>query len=379
MRLFQCQCCGQVLHFENTKCLRCGRNVGYLPERGQMLAVEPEGSVWMISGDAVPGEGKPSDDRKDDPETAGDLGDHAAGYRFCANWERSACNWMLPAGEGEAFCLACCHNRTVPDLSDAVNHTRWQKIEAAKRRLVYSLLRLGLPLPRPGEGHPEPLVFDFLADAPGATERVLTGHADGVITISLTEADDATREKMRTDMGEAYRTLLGHFRHEVGHYYWDILVRDGGHLEAFRALFGDDTEDYAAALGRHYANGAPAGWQEAHVSAYATMHAWEDWAETWAHYLHMVDTLETAAAFGLSVEPELDDDGELSAELDFDPHRVRRVRRLLGAWMPLTVALNALNRSMGQSDLYPFVLPPAVLKKLGFVHDLVVQARSTPG
>ena len=379
MRLFQCQCCGQVLHFENTKCLRCGRNVGYLPERGQMLAVEPEGSVWVIAGDVAPGEAKPSDDRERDPKSGEETGDHEAGYRFCANWERSACNWMLPAGEGEAFCLACCHNRTVPDLSDAVNHIRWQKIEAAKRRLVYSLLRLGLPLPQPGSGHPEPLVFDFLADAPGASERVLTGHSDGVITISLTEADDATREKMRTDMGEAYRTLLGHFRHEVGHYYWDILVRDGGHLEAFRELFGDDTEDYAAALGRHYANGAPAGWQDDHVSAYATMHAWEDWAETWAHYLHMVDTLETASAFGLSVEPELDEDGEMSAELDFDPHKVRRIRRLLGAWMPLTVALNALNRSMGQADLYPFVLAPAVLKKLGFVHDLIAQSRARQG
>jgi len=379
MRLFQCQCCGQVLHFENTKCLRCGRHVGYLPERGQMLAVEPEGSAWRIAGDAAPGEAKPNDDREGHAES-GDNADAQAdicgpGLRFCANWELSACNWMVPAGEGEAFCLACSHNRTVPDLSDGVNHARWQKIEAAKRRLVYSLLRLGLPLPQPGGEHPEPLVFDFLADAPGATERVLTGHSDGVITISLTEADDATREKMRTDMGEAYRTLLGHFRHEVGHYYWDILVRDGGHLEAFRALFGDDTEDYSAALGRHYANGAPAGWQEAHVSAYATMHAWEDWAETWAHYLHMVDTLETAAAFGLRVEPELDEDGELSAELDFDPHRVRRIRRLLAAWMPLTVALNALNRSMGQADLYPFVLAPAVLKKLGFVHDLIAQSR----
>ncbi|MBC7139111.1 MAG: putative zinc-binding peptidase [Defluviimonas sp.] len=364
MKLFQCQCCGQVLHFENTVCLRCGRNVGYLPERGEMLAVEPQGALWVVAGEG---------DAEAAPREEGAL-------RFCANWERSACNWMVPAGEGEdeAFCLACIHNRTVPDLSDPLNHSRWQKIEAAKRRLIYSLLRLDLPLPRPGDGSPEPLVFDFLADAQGAAERVLTGHADGVITISLTEADDATREKMRIEMGEAYRTLLGHFRHEVGHYYWDLLVRDGGHLEPFRALFGDDTEDYGEALNRHYANGAPADWQEHHVSAYATMHAWEDWAETWAHYLHMIDTLETAAAFGLRVEPDLDEDGELSTELDFDPHRVRRIRRLLAAWMPLTVALNALNRSMGQADLYPFVLPPAVLEKLAFVHDLVVQRRSAP-
>ncbi|MEI4471267.1 zinc-binding metallopeptidase family protein [Frigidibacter sp. MR17.24] len=361
MQLFQCQCCGQLLHFENTVCLRCNRQVGYLPDRATMAAVEAEGPVWRLAAG----------------ETA--LPDPDQEYRFCANWELSGCNWMLRADRGETFCRACRHNRTVPDLSDPLNHSRWQKIEAAKRRLIYTLERLDLPMPQAGDGHPEPMVFDFLADSPDQSNRVMTGHADGVVTIALTEADDAHREKLRQDMNEGYRTLLGHFRHEIGHYYWDLLVRDGGRVEEFRDLFGDESFDYGAALQAHYQNGAPAGWETAHVSAYATMHPWEDWAETWAHYLHMVDTIETAAAFGMSVEPELDDEGDLSTELDFDPYRVRRIRRLVSAWMPLTVALNAMNRSMGQNDLYPFVLPEPVLQKLGFVHDLVSAARPGQG
>lgn len=354
MKLFQCQCCGQVLHFENTVCLRCNRNVGYLPDADRMLAVEPDGPVWRP---APVEEGAPLDD--------------TARYRFCENWELSACNWMLPADGDEPFCRACRHNRTVPDLSDPDRHARWQRIETAKRRLVYALLKLDLPLPPPGSDHPEPLIFDFLADDPEGGPRVLTGHASGVVTISLAEADDAERERMRSDMGEAYRTLLGHFRHEIGHYYWDLLIRDGGRTEEFTALFGDADADYSAALDRHYAEGPPAGWEADHVSAYATMHPWEDWAETWAHYLHMVDTLETASAFGLTLDPGVDDEGDLSAELDFDPYRARGFGRLAHSWPPLTVALNALNRSMGQADLYPFVQPPQVTEKLAFVHRTV--------
>lgn len=361
MKLFRCQSCAQVLHFENTECLRCGHKVGYLGDTAEMVAVEPEGPVWRIAGD----EGQMR-------------------WRFCRNWELSACNWLLPAPQDQTddthseFCLACQHNRTVPDLSDPDHHARWQRMETAKRRLIHSLLHLGLPVPVPGDGHPEPLVFDFLADDPAGGPRVLTGHDNGVITISLTEADDLDRERMRHEMGEAYRTLLGHFRHEVGHYYWDILVRDGGRIDRFREVFGDDSVDYSAAMQRHYEQGPPPDWAQTHVSAYATMHAWEDWAETWAHYLHMVDTLETASAFGVTLDPGVDEDGDLTAEIDLDPFHTRRFGRLMAAWLPLTVALNALNRSMGQSDLYPFALPGPVVDKLAFVHELVLQARRKP-
>jgi hypothetical protein len=358
VKLFRCQVCGQVLHFENTACLRCGHTIGYLPGLDEMVAVEPDGPSWYAAA----------------PADAPDLAPGPTRWRFCRNWEMSACNWMLPAEDGQEYCAACQHNQIVPDLSTPENHARWQKLEAAKRRLIYTLRHLGLPTPAPGDGHPEPLVFRFLEDRPDASERILTGHADGVVTIALTEADDSTREQMRTDMNEAYRTLLGHFRHEVGHYYWDLLVRDGGAIGPFREIFGDESFDYGEALQRHYQTGAPPDWALGHVSAYATMHPWEDWAETWAHYLHMVDTLETAAAFGMQIDPGIDD-GELATEVDFDPYRVLGVRRLLRAWLPLTVALNAMNRSMGMADIYPFALPESVQQKLAFVHGLVLAAR----
>jgi hypothetical protein len=347
MQLFKCQHCGQVLYFENAVCERCGRRLGYLPDVGTLSAVEPEGPSWVAL--------------------------HLQSrYRFCANWERNACNWMVPADGNDAYCVACRHNRTIPDLSDPDNHRRWQKIEQAKRRLFYSLIKLALPIPTAAGGDPEPLVFDFLAD-PSATggPKVLTGHDNGLITISLQEADDAAREAARAAMGEPYRTLLGHFRHEVGHYYWDRLVRDAGQLDSFRACFGDERDDYGAALGRHYQQGAPAGWQQGFVSAYATVHPWEDWAETWAHYLHIVDTLEIAGAFGIKVDPDISDDPTLGTEIRFDPHRVRDVQTLIDAWLPLTYAVNCLNRSMGQPDLYPFVLAPRVVEKMGYIHDLI--------
>ncbi len=339
MQLFKCQSCQQVLYFENTTCEKCGHRLGYLPEIGQLSAVEPDGPNWAA------------------------LANPQSRYRFCANWEQNACNWMVDAEAAERHCGACRHNRTIPDTSTPENLLNWQKIEEAKRRLIYSLIKLKLPLPTPASGDPEPLVFDFLADPPSGP-KVMTGHDSGVVTISLAEADDATRESARASMGELYRTLLGHFRHEVGHYYWDKLSRDGGDTNAFRAMFGDERADYGEALSRHYEQGAPMGWQDKFVSSYATMHPWEDWAETWAHYLHIVDTLEMAAAFGIRIDPGIADDPALETEISFDPHRVGSVGMLVDAWLPLTYAINCLNRSMGQPDLYPFVIPPAVVKKM---------------
>ena len=192
----------------------------------------------------------------------------------------------------------------------AGNEERWRALEAAKRRLIYALKRLGLPLEAKREDAAKGLAFDFLADA-GPGQPVMTGHDDGLITINIAEADSAERERRRLELGEPYRTLLGHLRHEVGHYYWDVLVRDGGKIEACRAVFGDESVDYQEALDRHYQTGAPAGWEENFVSAYATMHPWEDFAETWTHYLHMVDTLDTAASFGMAVDPGVSDDPTL--------------------------------------------------------------------
>ncbi|WP_342630270.1 putative zinc-binding peptidase [Nguyenibacter vanlangensis] len=377
MKLFVCQACDQVLFFENTVCERCGHTLGYLPEENDLSALEPvatgeddKGGVWRpLSVRAAEG----------------------ATYRFCANAAHGVCNWLVPEG-GEAFCLACRHNRVIPDLAIPGNAERWQRLETAKHRLIYTLLRLGLPIRTRQDDPRDGLAFDFLEDAADGT-RAMTGHQDGVVTIAVREADDAARETMRVAMGEPYRTLLGHFRHEVGHYYWNLLVRDGGGdesgdrdegaLAACRAIFGDDRADYRAALQHHYQSGPPPGWQDHYVSDYATTHAWEDFAETWAHYLHIVATLETARAYGLSVgaqapgNPAPQASPAPQADIDFDPYDVESFEPVARAWMPLTYAINSLNRSMGQADFYPFVLAPPVLEKLAFIHDLVRRARNS--
>ena len=357
MQLFKCDRCEQVLYFENTECLRCGARLGFVPEQVTLGALMPDGAAWRLQ--AAP---------------------TGLRYRFCANATHSACNWLLPVDDAENYCRACRHNRTIPDLSDDDRLQAWRRIEVAKRRLFYSLLRLRLPTPTVGSGDPEPLSFDFLADPPDGP-RVMTGHDNGHITIALSEADDARREAARVSMGELYRTLLGHFRHEIGHYYWDRLVRDAGQAELARcrALFGDDRQDYGQALQRYYANGAPANWQDGHVSCYATMHPWEDWAETWAHYLHIVDTLEMAAAFGIRVAPDIAESATMETEITFDPHHVADLQRLIDAWLPLTYAVNSLNRAMGQPDLYPFAIAPPVLEKMAYIHGLIRRAGGRAG
>ena len=203
-----------------------------------------------------------------------------------------------------------------------------------------------------------------------------TGHDDGVITIDLAESDDARREARREELGEPYRTMLGHFRHEVGHYYEPILVERTGYSEAARTLFGDERMDYGEAIDKHYNDGPPADWEERYVSSYATMHPWEDWAETWAHYLHIRDTLQTAAEYGVVVSgPRAVRAREARGELSSAPEAVGGdqpfPKLLLEEWLPLTYALNQVNRSMGKDDLYPFTLPPTVIDKLTFVHERV--------
>ncbi|MDB5648649.1 MAG: hypothetical protein JWL62_169 [Hyphomicrobiales bacterium] len=350
MKLFQCQVCAQPLFFENTLCEKCGHRLGYEADERRLLALDPapesQGDLWM------------------------EAGTNGRRWRLCANAAHDVCNWLVADGGSDTFCTSCQHNRTIPNLTEAANQQRWRRLESAKHRLIYTLLALNLPLTtRPDDL--EGLLFDLLEEDGPNAPPVMTGHDDGLITISLAEADDQEREKRRTSMGEAYRTLLGHVRHEVGHWYWDKLVRDGGRLEAFRVVFGDEREDYGSALQRHYANGASPDWQMHFVSPYASSHPWEDFAETFAHYLHIVDTLETAHAFGLAVRPRIRDAGELTAEMNFDPHRSQDVSQLIEAWLPLSFAVNSLNRSMGQPDLYPFVLSPAAIEKIGFIHTMV--------
>jgi hypothetical protein len=345
MKLFKCQACGQSIYFENRFCGACGHALGYLPPAGQMAAVEPDGERWVALTPKRPA------------------------VRYCANVEPDACNWLIPDENPEKFCLACRHNRTIPDLAVDQNLDRWRRMEIAKHRLFYTLISLRLPLQNLTDNPDHGLTFDFLAE--GAGQKILTGHDDGLITINLNEADDALREKLRTAMGEPYRTLLGHFRHEVGHYFWDVLVRDAGRLEECRAVFGDERADYGEALKKHYADGAPANWQDSFISSYATAHPWEDFAETWAHFLHIVDTLETASAFGLRIHPATTKNKALHADIDFDPHRAPTMGQLIDAWLPLTFAVNSLNRSMGHNDLYPFIVSAPVVKKLEFIHAII--------
>jgi len=351
MKLFECQHCGQLLFFENTHCERCGHVLGYLPGGAELCAMtSAAGDRWQP------------------------LHAPAESYRFCVNNAYDACNWLVAADGADTFCRACRLNRTIPNLDDLENRLLWQRLEAAKHRLVYGLLRLDLPLVSKLDDTENGLAFDFLAGSQTMFQegpQVVTGHARGLITIDIAEADDAERERHRQDMVEPYRTLLGHFRHEVGHYYWDRLVRGSVWHDAFRELFGDERRDYGGALQAHYTNGPPIDWHEGFVSGYAAAHPWEDFAETWAHYLHIADTLETAAAFGLRVRPQVGRDPVLAMEIDFDPYRQSDFDTLVQAWLPLTYAVNSLNQSMGQPDLYPFVLSPTVMGKLRFVHGLI--------
>ncbi|RBM08020.1 zinc-binding metallopeptidase family protein [Novacetimonas cocois] len=355
MQLFSCQSCGQVLFFENTACERCGHKLGYVPDINSLSALTPDenGDGWQAL----------------DPRATD------APYRFCANHAHDACNWLVPASQPEQqFCVACQFNRTIPNLSVPGNLERWCKIEIAKHRLFYTLLRLRLPMHTRRQDPQNGLMFDFLDDGPDGS-TVMTGHQNGLITIALREADDAQRERMRMEMGEHYRTLLGHFRHEIGHYYWNLLVRDGHRLEECRAIFGDDRMDYQQALQRHYENGPPTGWRTQYVSEYATCHPWEDFAETWAHYLHIVSTLETAWAYGMTVREQPGNPKALRAMIADNPYDVETFDTISQGWLPLTYAVNSLNRSMGLADFYPFVLTPTILRKLAFIHQLVRAAR----
>ena len=354
MKLFLCQHCAQRLYFENRQCQTCYRRVGYLPAAGALSALEREDHVWRA------------------------LARPAGRYRFCANAGYDACNWLVAADSSEAFCTSCRHNRTIPDLAVGDNLTRWRKLELAKHRLFYTLIRLGLPLPSRVEDPQHGLAFDFLADAPQAGDHhAMTGHKDGLIVVNLAEADDAEREKLRLAMGETYRTVLGHLRHEAGHYFWDRLVRDAGGLETFRELFGDERQDYGKALQAHYANGPAQNWQQSYISSYAAAHPWEDFAETWAHYLHIIDTLEMAFAFGILIRPGIDESSGSGVAPNFDPHDACSINHLTEAWLPLTFAVNSIIRCMGEPDFYPFVLSPQAVTKLGFVQELVHQNRRT--
>jgi len=355
MKIFHCDHCGHLLFFENTECVSCGRRVAYLPDLRLAGSLDPIGTDTWRSPLAGAAEG---------------------GYRLCQNYKIEAvCNWAVPAADDNPLCVSCRTTRVIPNLADPAHRAVWYRLEVAKRRLLFTLIELGLPMPNRIDDPERGLTFDFLADADPGGPPVLTGHAGGVITVNIAEADDVGRERRRTAMREPYRTLLGHMRHESGHYYWDIVIGGTAELDGFRSLFGDERADYAASLSAYYENGAPADWQEHFVSGYATSHPWEDWAETWAQYLHMVDTLETAAACGLSLKPRRRDEPAAPTMPEPVSAHPAAFQDLIDSWFPLTYVLNNLNRGLGHADAYPFVLSPAAVAKLRFVDEVVGRAK----
>jgi hypothetical protein len=360
MKFFHCQHCGHPIFFENVQCLQCESALAFLPDRLNMAAIEKMGTadddLWRpyARGRKVSG----------------------ARYRLCHNHTtQNACNFAVPAADPNPLCVACRLTRILPDLSQPENPMRWYRLEAAKRRLFYTLGKLGLVATAPPDGQADGPIFEFLADLPG--QMVMTGHSQGVITINVAEADDAERVRRREEMHEPYRTLLGHFRHESGHYYWDRLIDEGGRVESFREVFGDEQLNYQQALQDHYARGgALPDWQDNFVSAYASAHPWEDWAETWAHYLHMVDLLETAASYNTRITISGPEDVEVEEVVNPLGTDHPDFNTLVEQWVPLTLLVNSLNRSLGQEDAYPFALSGGALEKLRYVHDLICETRS---
>lgn len=349
MKNFTCQC-GNTVFFANTQCLACNRALGFIPALGVISAFEIAADGTWLS--------EHTDQR----------------YRPCANYtNHHICNWMVEADSHQTLCRSCTLTKTIPDLSRPQNIQLWYRMELSKRRLLFTLMSLGLPVWEQRADKPK-LRFEFLEDVVEdeygqeltVKSTVVTGHSNGMITLNLKEAEDSSRIMMREQMNERYRTLIGHFRHESGHFYWDWLIRGSSHVDQYRELFGDEREDYTDALQRYYKEGPPADWGTRYISAYASAHSWEDWAESWAHYLHIIDTLDTAAQYEVSLQTQrIVDPVNKASGVDFD--------RLYEDWCRLTTVLNALNRSMGLDDAYPFTIPPQALGKLRFIHDLIEQ------
>jgi hypothetical protein len=336
MRDFHCPNCGQRLTFENSTCLSCNSALGFSLSEMALLVIA----------------------NGDESDHAGFL--DANEYQLCGNRNLAECNWLIRVDAPDGLCTSCALTVERPNDGDTAGLAEFARAEAAKRRLIAELYELKLPIVGREEDPDNGLAFRLLSSA---HENVVTGHDNGVITLDLAEGDDVHREQLRVEMDEPYRTLLGHFRHEVGHYYYYRLVAPSTEYVArFNELYGDPDADYQAALDRHYSEGAPEGWKKKFVSSYATMHAAEDWAETFAHYLHIRDTLDTSAWCGLA---------PATATFDRPALGPSAFPNIIELWLPLSWSLNMVNRSMGHDDLYPFVLPAAVLEKMQFIHTVI--------
>ncbi|MDF1656228.1 MAG: putative zinc-binding metallopeptidase [Verrucomicrobiales bacterium] len=340
MKIFSCPNCGSVAYFENTLCSACGVGLAYCPESNSLT----------FFGNSQAPENK---------------------VALCSNRQAGVCNWTIDSKVNSDLCIACSLNHVIPNLDEYHASDRWREIEQAKHRVVYSCLRFGLPIASKLSDPEGGLSFRFLSGESSSTGTVMTGHSNGIITLDIAEADPASREARRVQMGEPYRTLVGHFRHEIGHYYWDRLVSpDVEQLEQFRSLFGDERDDYGKSLKDHHESGPPKNWPSSFVTAYASVHPWEDFAESWAHYFHLVDLLETSMELHLEIDRDADSGLTWRLDRTYDPYSHPEFNQIFEDSKTLTLAVNSLNRSMGQPDLYPFVVPTPAVEKLEFVHRL---------
>ena len=351
MKYFECAACHQQIFFSGSECEHCHAPIGYVAsERDMGTFKRVDDQNWQTLNPTY----------------------SVHSYKPCYNYSHyQVCNWMVPADSDEDYCESCLLTTVIPNLDNDEVFTYWRRLEDAKRRFLYLAQRMYM-MPRPKKTTDDAygLSFEFLMPIDG--QPVMTGHANGVITLNAIEADVVYREKTRVNMGENYRTLLGHFRHESGHYYLNIMQHIQPDLiHEFRQYFGDERQDYSEALKKHYEDGAPEHWQDKFVSTYASSHPWEDWAETWAHYLHMMETLETAYYAGLRV----DGNGTTLSGMAFKecPIGGKDFEHILENWITLTFNLNSLNRSMGLEDAYPFKLSETVKDKLRFIHRHVLE------
>lgn len=333
MRVFGCPHCGAWVEFEDTVCLACRTEIAYDLDADDIVI--------------------------------------AAGRALCRFRGTLRCSWVADA-DGAGACASCVLTTVRPATYTKRVLAELVVAEYAKRRLIRQLRHLILPIVRRRNGIG--LTFELLASSQQG-EKVVIGHVNGIITVDLDESNDAHREALKARLGEPYRTMLGHFRHEIGHYYWQSLVFGTDRIEGFRERFGDERVDYGMALDAHYGDGANADWQREHISQYATTHPWEDFAETFAHYLHIADALETTDSVGIAVDGPT---GRIPDSLAETIHSrgaavIARLEmpEVLRRWHGFSLALNAVNRSIGKDDLYPFVITPRIAEKLAWVHELV--------
>ncbi|MFM2071850.1 MAG: hypothetical protein RLZZ623_2113 [Actinomycetota bacterium] len=334
MRRFRCAICGAEVAFTSAECNACGASIGYLPLERELVPLHQRDDIGYTVAGSAPA-APPAD---------------APLWWRCLNFAWG-CNWMVPAEAGDVWCPSCRLTRGRPDESSIDAVLAWSTAEQAKRSLVFQLGTLDLPIGTPASDvAPETggVVFDlvYLPESAG-----VTGHRPGVVTVDLREVDDRFRESARLHFRESDRTLIGHLRHEIGHHYFELLVTRSGATDEFRAMFGDERTDYAAALAAHYEHlGRPV--PDTHISSYATAHPSEDWAETFAHYLHMRDGLETADAFGI----------------DRPTGRPESFTGMVQRWRRITKGLDEISVGLGHVPPYPFTISAAMEAKMAFVH-----------